>query len=529
LRASPRTRFPISPARSDAAAARRLDAGALYLQAGDPAKAASLATGLCDTADAALRARARHLLALVRFREERFEEAAALLYEAARDAVDPEQRAAIELDLALAGISASFDHEPARAHAAIAVEQASRGKDTGLLASTLAVEALTDFLIGDGVDETQLARALQLEEDGRGRIEMRPTLIAGFLGFYTGRVDVAYSLLYPLREAMRERGEQAELPLLDIHLAWLECLIGNVPQARRLCDEAVELATLSHTMEAHAHAFAALLEAHVGDVDACRAQVLAAETASAAADYCLVIQWIAIATGLLEVSLGNMAEADRALEPITAYFEGRETVEPIHLSLLPDKIEALVGLGMLDRAERLTDLLVASGEHFQRPATLAAAARSRAIVLAGRRDLVGAQDAIAIALAHHEAAPLPLELARTLIVKGQLERRRKQRGAAAASLGQALAICEQVGAARWAEQARAELARTGTVRGNDELTPSETRVAELAATGLTNREIAATAFMSQKTVEANLSRVYRKLGIRSRAELGVRLAGKAAD
>ena len=57
-----------------------------------------------------------------------------------------------------------------------------------------------------------------------------------------------------------------------------------------------------------------------------------------------------------------------------------------------------------------------------------------------------------------------------------------------------------------------------------ELTATERRVAELAATGLTNREVAAQAFMSPKTVEANLARVYRKLGIRSRAELGARLA-----
>jgi DNA-binding NarL/FixJ family response regulator len=76
----------------------------------------------------------------------------------------------------------------------------------------------------------------------------------------------------------------------------------------------------------------------------------------------------------------------------------------------------------------------------------------------------------------------------------------------------------------WAEQARAELGRVGLRRAPDELTPTERRVAELAATGLTNREVASAAFMSPKTVEANLARVYRKLGIASRAELGARMA-----
>ena len=77
----------------------------------------------------------------------------------------------------------------------------------------------------------------------------------------------------------------------------------------------------------------------------------------------------------------------------------------------------------------------------------------------------------------------------------------------------------------WADQARDELSRIGLRRAAPgELTASERRVAELAATGLTNREVAARLFMSPKTVEANVARAYRKLGIRSRAELGARLA-----
>ena len=66
-------------------------------------------------------------------------------------------------------------------------------------------------------------------------------------------------------------------------------------------------------------------------------------------------------------------------------------------------------------------------------------------------------------------------------------------------------------------------------RSPHELTATELRVAELAAGGLTNREVATAAFMSPKTVEANLSRVYRKLGIHSRAELGATMASKERD
>ena len=126
-----------------------------------------------------------------------------------------------------------------------------------------------------------------------------------------------------------------------------------------------------------------------------------------------------------------------------------------------------------------------------------------------------------------EAAKLPFDLGWTLLARGRLNRRARQRRAAADDLQQALQVFERLGAPDWVEQARSELERVGLRRAPKELTSTELRVAELAATGLTNREVAAKAFMSPKTVEANLARVYRKLGIHSRAELGARIAGAA--
>ena len=124
----------------------------------------------------------------------------------------------------------------------------------------------------------------------------------------------------------------------------------------------------------------------------------------------------------------------------------------------------------------------------------------------------------------HFRAQLPFDLAWNRLVQGRLHRRVKQRRAAADALGEALEIFERLGAPTWAEQTRADLNRVGLRRAPDELTPTERRVAELAAGGMTNREVATAAFMSPKTVQANLARVYRKLGISSRAELGARMA-----
>jgi DNA-binding CsgD family transcriptional regulator len=126
-------------------------------------------------------------------------------------------------------------------------------------------------------------------------------------------------------------------------------------------------------------------------------------------------------------------------------------------------------------------------------------------------------------LAHHQRLAMPFELGRTLLVQGQLRRRAKQKRAARESLQEARLVFERLGAPLWTERAAAELARIGLRPPAPlRLTPTEKRVAELAAAGRTNREIAQAMFLSVHTVEDNLRRVYGKLGIRSRTELAAK-------
>ena len=161
----------------------------------------------------------------------------------------------------------------------------------------------------------------------------------------------------------------------------------------------------------------------------------------------------------------------------------------------------------------------------------ATASRSRALLHSARGELDESVSALETALHAHERLPLPFELARTLLVKGQVHRRRNERRLAKEALDRSVSVFETLGAPLWAETARGERRRLGLRRSQgDDLTPTEERVATLAASGLTNREIAERTFVSPKTVEANLSRAYRKLGIRSRAELGALMAdrGRAA-
>ena len=139
--------------------------------------------------------------------------------------------------------------------------------------------------------------------------------------------------------------------------------------------------------------------------------------------------------------------------------------------------------------------------------------------------LEGASAALEEAVQYHNRVPMPFELARTLVARGQVQRRRKERLAAKQSLGQAIDIFQSRGAVLWAERARHELGRLGLhPEDANSLTGTERRVAEMVAAGLTNREVAARLFISPKTVEANLSKIYSKYGVRSRTELAARMA-----
>jgi DNA-binding NarL/FixJ family response regulator len=230
--------------------------------------------------------------------------------------------------------------------------------------------------------------------------------------------------------------------------------------------------------------------------------------------------------GFLELSLENLPEARAHLDR-AAGISSRIGSEQPGLLLVPhdaDRVETLAALGEIALAEAGAEGLErkgAAGSAWAR----AAGARCRGLVALARGDLDRAIDALENALAEHELLPMPFELARTLLVTGQVHRRRNERRLAARALERSIDAFDRLGASLWAARARAEQRRLGLRRGpRDELTPSEQTIAVLAASGLTNREIAERVFVSPKTVEASLSRVYRKLDIHSRAELGARMS-----
>jgi len=229
--------------------------------------------------------------------------------------------------------------------------------------------------------------------------------------------------------------------------------------------------------------------------------------------------------GFLDLSTGELAAADRHLSRADEIGERIGLVEPGQWRFHADHIEALVGLGELERAAALCARLEERGRAVDRPWALATAARCRGLIAAAQGDLEAAVTECERALVEHGRLPVPFERARTLLVLGQVERRARRKRAARESLAAALAVFEQLGAPLWVKRARAELARIGgRTPAGSELTASEARVAALVAQGRTNKEAAAELFLSVNTVETTLRHVYAKLGVRSRAELARRFA-----
>jgi DNA-binding CsgD family transcriptional regulator len=194
--------------------------------------------------------------------------------------------------------------------------------------------------------------------------------------------------------------------------------------------------------------------------------------------------------------------------------------EPGRFRFHADYAEALICCGELDRATTVLDRLGERGQALDRPWAMATAARCQAMLMAARGDLAAASSQVEIALARHEQLAMPFELARTLLVGGQVHRRARQKKQASQMMSQAEAVFTSLGAAAWDARARDGLSRLGIRPPAPlELTATERQVAQLAAAGMTNREISERMFISLRTTEANLSRIYRKLGVRSRAEL----------
>jgi DNA-binding CsgD family transcriptional regulator len=328
-----------------------------------------------------------------------------------------------------------------------------------------------------------------------------------------------------LRQECVEHGLENDFIYITYYSVQVALWRGDFDDAAQLVEQGVERALQQggEVSVGAAMTWRAALGAYTGGEDQVRADVDAARAAIRRCGALMLERWPIAILGFLEVSLGNYEAALTALTPLLADVDEAAT-EICLAEFLPDAVESLVHLGRLDEAEPLVALLERNGRRLQRAWMLAVGTRCRATLLAAQGDCGAAITAAEEAMAFHEGLPMPFERARTQLLLGQLQRRQRHRKDATTTLTETLAAFEQMGTVRWAVRARAELARADVSPGVPaRLTESEKRVAELVASGMTNRDVAAELFISPKTVEANLARCYRKLGIHSRAELARRI------
>jgi DNA-binding CsgD family transcriptional regulator len=415
------------------------------------------------------------------------------------------------------------DRSPAAlpiARRALALAEASG--DDHLLAAAHVRAADLEVVLGVGGEPVaRFARALELGERVPVVAENSAHSMLAVCLIRAGRLDEARPHLLVERARAIAEGDETSHSWECLFLAELEWLAGRWDDAAAFAAEGLEVAEQADLrMRAGAlQSLVALVEASCGDPD--RARRLARRA-------------IDILDEVEEVSYGNharqvLAFLDLSLGDAAAANEARDTyaldrVEGSkRISFVGDEVEALVRLGDMEGAATFTAAMAHRGAELGRRPLSATAARCRALLLGARGEfdagIASAQEAVDV----HGALGLPFEHARSLLVLGEVQRRAKARKAARETLTAAEEGFERMGAARWAERAKAERARIGGRTTIEGLSETELRVAELVAAGKSNKEVAAELFVSVRAVEANLSRVYAKLGIESRTELARRI------
>lgn len=407
-----------------------------------------------------------------------------------------------------------------------AVELADQLGIADLRSQARSFSVIANFIYGRGVDHSALRTALDLEvPNGGATTFFRASAVLPRISAWIGDLDAARHQIRTLQKQVIDGGTEVEIIWAAVHVASIAILSGRYVEATQAAHDAAQRAEqlagrLNVCTTQNQLAAAA---AYTGREDDARTAATAAIEAGHRIGATHLTKEPTAYLAFLEVSLGNYSAALKTLRPLLDGFHPLHGVEIEGGRYLPDAIEALAALGRSDEAQPLADALTEAGAVRDRPWMLAMGARGQAHILSAQGDLEAAEHAAETALIHHQRLPMPFETARTQLLLGQIQRRRRHRQAAQMTLAAALATFESLGTPLWAQRTRAELNRVEPGATGGELTPAEERVARRAAAGLSNKEIAAELFLAPKTVEMNLSSVYRKLGIRSRSQLHSRL------
>jgi len=428
-------------------------------------------------------------------------------------------------EMGLAGVAhlTGRDSRAGERYIAGALNHAEELGDPALILQAIGHYATWQFVLGRGLPQRLLDRAAGLESSRSEVIVLEhPDLQFGRIFRRLGDIAEARRRCERLLNDARQRGDWSSQPYLYDELALIEEAAGRWDLAERHVDDSRAAGVQSGQQQSivdGGNAYVGLLALR-GDEAACRGASAESLRMAEESGLPFIARGLLTSLGLLELSLGDAAAAHDRLQ------RGLSVVPPLQAeptmirTLVPLAVEALIGLGRLDEAEALLEPYARLARRRHRTICLGDVAMCRALLLAARQDLEPAVRAAETAVRTYESLSLPFETGRATLTQAEILRRDRRRAAARDAAAKALAIFERLGAQRWADRARAELDRSETRRTpSGALTETQLRVAELAAAGQTNREIADALFMSVHTVEAHLTRVYRALDIHTRTEL----------
>jgi DNA-binding CsgD family transcriptional regulator len=450
-----------------------------------------------------------------------------LYHEALAEARDDALRATIHTRLATA-MRWDAGIERALEHAELAVRAASHVTSATVRCRALAAYGVTQFYAGRGIAMETMQEAISLERSSmEWPLDDGPTVQFGYQLFWSADIVRGRGIFEELERAAKARGDPAAESDALWFMGFLAWRAGDWEAAERYVADSLGLKAQFGDLSPPDEFPAAVIAAHRGRIGYAR-DIAHSAIARAGGERIRIAEsghgWV---LGFIELSLGD---ANTALVHLRRSYEIRNAfmLEPAQRLELGDLIEALIAVGELDEADEIVATWQERAAAVDRAWALAILARCRAMLLAARGEFEGAFASFERALAEHARSMDPFHHGRTLLALGRTQRRAKRRAAARTTLEEAKTAFDHLGARLWSEQARAELARIGgRSPSNGSLTEAENMIARLVAAGRTNREVATALFLTEHSVETALTRIYRKLGVRSRAELAHLLASNS--
>jgi DNA-binding NarL/FixJ family response regulator len=438
---------------------------------------------------------------------------------------DPVVRARVLAKQASNAAGSTITNIPqAQAWAAEAVAL-TEGAGLTIRRSGLYALAWATAMSGQPVDD--LCAASRAMSDVNAYIAVTPERVAGQRQVWRGEVGAARKALQRLLTLADERGEVESYALMRLHMCELYLRAGEWDAAEGLLSEWAESADRELMFRPKYERCRALLAAGRGNAAETHEWATLAVTRGRETG----CRWDefeglrAAATALL-LTRQPAAAADM-LRQVWSSCETEGVLEPGVFPVAPDLVQALVEADEVDEAAGVSTRLASYPEIGAHPWAFVTANRCSSLVMLATPtgDHGAAAHQLSDAAVAYDSLGLRFDAARCLLSLGRAQRRLRQWGLARVALEQAVALFDRIGSGGWAEDARSELERTGTRGGNaaGHLTPSEQRAAELAAAGLSNKEIARELVVTVHTVEVHLSRVYAKLGVSSRGRLAAQL------